>query len=100
MSFQASTIFTTQPAQLTDRGADILADIEMTRGMDDVFLANAEAAGFGDSDLKWQYVGTTHGAWRIYPGLSQETCYDCKCIAGRGSQVKERGWVERLSLME
>eukprot|EP00730_Choanoeca_flexa_P016356 TRINITY_DN7704_c0_g1_i1.p1 TRINITY_DN7704_c0_g1~~TRINITY_DN7704_c0_g1_i1.p1 ORF type:complete len:661 (+),score=122.10 TRINITY_DN7704_c0_g1_i1:35-2017(+) len=73
VSFASSTIFTSAN-NLNEQ--DVLQDVDMTRGLDSAFLTNAETGGLDDSDLKWQYVGTPSGMWRLFPGIPQEQCYD------------------------
>lgn len=40
-----------------------------TRTLDTAFVANKN-----DATLRWQYFGTPHGFYRIYPGVAQEHC--------------------------
>ena len=49
-----------------------------TRGLDNTFIPlNGGNDENLESTIKWQYFGTPHGFYRIYPGVPQQDCNSC-----------------------
>ena len=46
-----------------------------TRGLDSKFIQNRIEDEQSQRSLKWQYIGTPSGFYRIYPGVTQKQCF-------------------------
>lgn len=50
---------------------ELRKDIHWTKALDSAFAAELEA----DPEIRWQYFGSSTGAWRLYPGLEQANTF-------------------------
>ena len=54
---------------------EIVTEECWTRTLDNTFIRNFETDRIRTNSLRWQYIGTPTGFYRILPGVTQEACF-------------------------
>ena len=54
---------------------EIVTEECWTRTLDNTFIRNFETDRTRTNSLRWQYIGTPTGFYRILPGVTQEACF-------------------------
>ena len=71
LDFSSSVVRTAEFAE----DSEIATQECWTRGLEPQFVQNRIEDEQSQRSLKWQYIGTPSGFYRIYPGVTQEECF-------------------------
>ena len=71
LDFQTSFVRTAEFSE----NAEIVTQECWTRDLDSQFIQNRLEDRQGQQTLRWQYIGSPSGFYRIYPGVTQQQCF-------------------------